>query len=42
MYAFGVTLWEVFARADPYDGENVNDVLDKVKVCVCVCVCVCV
>jgi serine/threonine protein kinase len=31
MYAFGITLWEVFARLDPYAGEDVGDVLACVR-----------
>ena len=31
VYAFGITLWEMMARASPYDGEHASDVLDKAR-----------
>jgi len=31
LYALGVTIWEVYARAEPYAGEDVLEVLSLVK-----------
>ena len=35
MYAFGLTLWEVYARADPYEGLDVKAVVAGVKDTAC-------
>lgn len=30
VYSFGMILWEVYARKDPYEGEDVMEVLEKI------------
>jgi hypothetical protein len=37
VYAFGITLWEVTARAVPYTGAPVHDVVDQVPALPALC-----
>ena len=31
VYSFGITLYEVYARKDPYEGEDFSEVMEKVS-----------
>jgi hypothetical protein len=34
IYAFGMTMWEVYARSDPYAGEDGAAVMEQVYKCI--------